>query len=151
MDSFIIATSFYNAPLEYDLEKEFLYAVIKTESSFKTDALSSAGAQGLMQITPETFEWLQMKMGGEHLVLDCNDADLNVKYGAYFLKLLLDEFENKNTALAAYHAGRGRVNEWLDNPDFSTDGVTLDSIPYRDTEYYVKKVNKAENIYRNLY
>jgi soluble lytic murein transglycosylase len=136
---------------EHNLDKELIYAVIKTESSFNSDAVSSVGAVGLMQITPETFDWLKIKMGENYSDLDMKDAETSIKYGVFFLSLLIDEFGDKKTALAAYHAGRGRVNEWLDDASISPDGKTLENIPYKDTEYYVNKVTKAENIYRNLY
>jgi soluble lytic murein transglycosylase len=136
---------------EYNLDKELIYAVIKTESSFNSDAVSSLGALGLMQITPETYEWLKMKMGENYTELDYMDAETSIKYGSFFLSLLIDEFGDEKTALAAYHAGRGRVNEWLSDTSISPDGKTLENIPYKDTEYYVEKVTKTENIYRNLY
>jgi len=136
---------------EYNLDKELIYAVIKTESSFNSDAVSSLGALGLMQITPETYDWLKMKMGENYTELDYMDAETSIKYGAFFLSLLIDEFGDEKTALAAYHAGRGRVNEWLSDSSISPDGKTLENIPYKDTEYYVEKVTRAKNIYRNLY
>ena len=67
------------------------------------------------------------------------------------MSLLLDEFGSDETALAAYHAGRSRVNSWLADSKISPDGKTLAEIPYNDTSYYVKKVVKAINIYKNLY
>lgn len=136
---------------EYGIDKELLYAVIKTESSFKPNAVSNADAAGLTQITPETFEWLKTKLGEEDENLSLLDPETSVKYGAFFLSYLLDEFGNTDTAVAAYHAGRGRVNGWLEDKSISPDGKTLENIPIAETAHYVKKVNKALNAYNELY
>lgn len=136
---------------EYGVDKELLYAVIKTESSFNPDAVSHADAVGLTQITPETFDWLRMKLGEEDKNLTLTDPETSIKYGAFFLSYLLDEFGSADTALAAYHAGRGRVNEWLENKEISPDGKNLENIPIAETAHYVKKVNRALNAYNKLY
>ena len=134
----------------YDVPEELLFAVIRTESSFKPEAVSSAGALGLTQITPETFHWLRTKTG-ESLEDDAlSDPETSIKYGALFLGLLLDEFGCTETAVAAYHAGRGRVNSWLKDKTISPDGVTLQTIPISDTAHYVRKVMRAVNIYTHL-
>ncbi|MBQ2848309.1 MAG: lytic transglycosylase domain-containing protein [Clostridia bacterium] len=136
---------------EYGVESELVYAVIKTESSFNPNAVSDADAVGLMQMTPETFEWIKTKLGEEDKDLSLYDPETSVKYGTFFLGYLLDEFENTDTVLAAYHAGRGRVNGWLEDEKISSDGKTLNEIPIPETAHYVKKVNKALNVYNNLY
>lgn len=136
---------------QYGIDEELLYAVIKTESSFNPDAVSNADAVGLTQITPETFDWLKTKLGEKELDISLTDPETSIKYGAFFLSYLLNEFENTDTALAAYHAGRGRVNGWLEDKSISPDGKTLIKIPISETAHYVKKVNKAINVYKNLY
>jgi len=136
---------------EYGVETWLIYAVIKTESSFHPEAESAAGAQGLMQITPDTFDWLRMKLREETPESAIFEPDTAIRYGTYFLKLLLDEFQDPRVALAAYHAGRGRVNGWLADESVSPDGKTLPEIPSRDTAHYVNKVMKAWAVYQNLY
>ncbi len=136
---------------EFGVERELLLAFIKTESSFNPEAVSHADAVGLTQITPETFDWLKWKLGEDDEALTLLDPETSIKYGAFFLSYLLNEFENTDTALAAYHAGRGRVNGWLKDESLSPDGKTLSEIPISETAHYVKKVNKAINVYRNLY
>lgn len=136
---------------ENGLDEALLYAVIKTESNFDPDATSAAKAKGLMQLTLPTFQWLQTKTGeelGDDLLYD---AETNVRYGSFFLKLLQEEFGTTQEMLAAYHAGRGQVNRWLEDPKVSGDGKTLDRIPISETAHYVKKVTNAVNRYRNLY
>ncbi len=136
---------------EYDVDDALIYAVIKTESGFDPNAVSDAGALGLTQITPETFQWLQTKTGEKLEDKALYDTEISIKYGCVFLGMLVDEFGDTKTAIAAYHAGRGSVNKWLKDEEYSKDGKTLDKIPSKDTAHYVSKVEKAINIYKNLY
>lgn len=136
---------------KYGVDIALLYALIETESGFDENAISSVGAKGLTQITPETFDWLQMKKGESLSEDDLFIPEISIDYGAYFLSILIDEFGNTKTALAAYHAGRGRVNEWLGDERYSYDGKILDNIPYKDTEAYTKQVLKVRERYCDLY
>jgi len=136
---------------EFELEATLVLAVIKTESSFDSQAESSAGAQGLMQITPDTFDWLQTKRRETRDAAEIFEPETSICYGSFFLRLLLDEFEDERTALAAYHAGRGQVNRWLKESANSADGKTLTHIPSAETAHYVSKVITAKNRYENLY
>ena len=114
---------------EYNLDEAFVYAVIETESGFNKDAVSEVGARGLMQIMPDTFKWLKSKTG-EKLSEDALfEPEVSIWYGCFLLRYLLDEFENEKTALAAYHAGVGRVKKWLKDPEYSDDGKTVARIP----------------------
>ena len=136
---------------EFESDQSLLYAVIKAESGFDKNAVSSVGAMGLTQITPETFEWLQTKTGDSYDEDALFEPEISIYYGAYFLNMLLEEFDNTETALAAYHAGRGKVNEWLEDPEISPDGVVLENIPYEDTAGYVRRVLKNSEKYKNIY
>ncbi len=136
---------------EYGLEPELLFAVIRTESGFDPNAVSSADARGLMQMTPDTFDWLKLKLNEDLPTEALFDEETAIRYGGYFLHILLEEFNNTDTAIAAYHAGRGKVNEWLDDREISPDGVVLKRIPYKDTEYYVHKIEKAVEAYKKIY
>lgn len=138
---------------EYDVPQDLIYAVIKCESGFNPKAESNIGALGLMQITPETFDWAQSKLDGSVNLDDSKlyDEETNIKYGVYLLRLHLTEFEDERVALAAYHAGRGQVNNWLNDTDVSSDGKTIDEIPYSDTKSYVDKVVATKKIYFNIY
>lgn len=138
--------------MEYDLDPYFVLAVIKAESKFKTDARSQKNAVGLMQITEDTAEWIAEEMGltnfsPEKLYLE----EYNIKMGCWYLDNLRDEFNNMDLVIAAYNAGRGNVNEWLKNIDYSSDGKTLNYIPFPETRAYVDKVNSYYNIYKFLY
>lgn len=137
---------------EYHLDKYLVYAVIKTESGFRPDAVSNVGARGLMQIMEETFDWIKYKLSDDTTdYYDMYDPETNIRYGCFLLGYLCDEFGNTDAAMAAYHAGRGRVNEWLLDERYSTDGVHLDTIPISDTAHYVSKINKAMDTYIRLY
>ena len=135
----------------YDLEEPLIYAVINTESGFNPSAESSAGAKGLMQLTGETFEWLQNIRGESYDEDSLFYPEINIDYGCYLLRYLIDEFGSEETAVAAYNAGLNIVAKWLEDPDCSSDGVTLYSIPYPETEEYVKKVEAAKQKYKRLY
>ena len=136
---------------EYNLDEAFVYAVIETESGFNKDAVSEVGARGLMQIMPDTFKWLKSKTG-EKLPDDALfEPEVSIRYGCFLLRYLLDEFENEKTALAAYHAGVGRVKKWLKDPEYSDDGKTVARIPYETTKNYTEKVMKTYHRYIKLY
>lgn len=136
---------------QYEIDKNLLYAVIETESGFDKDAVSSMGALGLTQILPETFTWLQSKTGESLETDELFNPEVSIKYAAVFYKMLMNEYKNVRTAAAAYHAGMGCVGGWLGDSRYSSDGKTLDSIPYRSTAAYVEKIVKTMSIYDKLY
>lgn len=139
-----------NAAKEYDLDRWLVYAVIKVESDFVPDAKSSAGAIGLMQIMPVTGEWIAWRKD-ESCRQECfTEPAYNVDMGCYLLSYLLEYYDNNiDYAVAAYNAGSGRVDEWLENPEYF-DGKTL-KIPYPETANYVAKVKYAYEKYKDLY
>ena len=134
---------------KYHISPEILYAVIRTESGFNPNAKSSAGACGLMQLTPDTYDWLLYNRR-ENTKGDIFDPATNIEYGAYFLASLHRKFESWDTAFAAYNAGMNRVSKWLRDESVSENGVLV-NIPYTETANYVIKVNNAIEIYKNLY
>lgn len=138
---------------EYGLDKYLLYAVIKTESSFDPNAVSNVGARGLMQIMEETFDWIQFRLGEEDVTVydDMFAPETNIRYGSYLMYYLMNEFGNIDCAAAAYHSGIGTVSEWLTNPEISSDGVTLNTIPAKNAAHYVNKINTALEKYHALY
>lgn len=140
---------------ENELDPHFVYAVIRTESKFDETAVSTAGAVGLMQITPRTFDWMKTKMDDidELDVGALYVPDVNIKVGTFLLRFLYDTFGDWNVTLAAYNAGYGSAMNWLDDPEISPDGKTFDveKIPYGETKNYIKKVNAAKQRYDELY
>lgn len=134
------------------IDKYLVYAVIKTESGFKPDALSNVGARGLMQIMEDTFDWIKYKRGDDGAVYyDMYNAQKNIDYGCWLLGYLYEEFGTIEAVAAAYHAGRGTVNEWLSDARYSPDGVHLEVIPTPDTAHYVDKITNALKTYKKLY
>ncbi len=140
------------AAKEYNLQPALIYGVIHTESRFNPDAGSSVGAVGLMQIMPETFDWLQEKRGesGKYTTEDLYTPSVNIDYGSYLLRYFLDYYGNEKCAVAAYNAGF-EVSNWLEDSNCSPDGMTLDVIPYPETSEYVVKVENAKQKYIELY
>jgi len=127
----------------HDLPPTLLAAVIYTESKFDADARSGAGAIGLMQLLPETAKGIALRTGGHGFVVsDLYDPEINVRYGSWYLRNLLDRYDDVPTALAAYHAGQGNVDEWR------RKGV---GIQFPETRDYVDKVLEAQQVYADAY
>jgi soluble lytic murein transglycosylase len=135
------------------LEPALVYSVIKAESNFQPEAKSKAGAYGLMQLMPSTFEWLQTKTKDDANLTteDLLKPEINIQYGCKYLSMMLKEFKNQKTAICAYNAGNGAVNGWLKNADLSKDGTTLVKVPYPETEKYAASVLKNYETYNKLY
>ena len=136
---------------EFDLEPNLVYAIIKTESGFDPQARSHADAMGLMQLTQETFDWILSLYPTEDGSGDIWDPGDNIHCGCALLRLLLDQYGTVEVALAAYNAGMGNVSGWLESGDYSHDGETLHTIPYPETDAYVRKVQRAYGLYQKLY
>lgn len=127
-------------------------AVILAESSYRPQAVSQADARGLMQLLPSTAEWISEKLGEAFDEAALFDPDVNIRYGCWYLGFLMRRFGGDMTcAVAAYHAGQGRVDEWLANPEYSPDGAALSLIPSQATDVYVKRVLKYYEKYERLY
>lgn len=133
---------------EYGLDPYFVCAMIDTESNFDENAVSEDGAQGLMQIMPETSGWIAEKL--KISAYDIFDPETNIKFGCWYLRFLKDKFSGEEQLMmAAYNAGHNKVEEWLGQ--YSKDGITLDEIPYAETKKYVDKVTRAYEEYQKLY
>ena len=139
---------------EFGVKESLVYAVIRTESGFRAEVESSVGAMGLMQIMPETFEWLQNMKDGEIIYSssDLLSPEINIEYGTYFLSYLLSHYNgNEMLAVAAYNAGMTNVDNWLSDEQYSQNGITLSDIPFSETSQYVERVEKTKAMYESLY
>lgn len=136
---------------EYQLDPYLVAAVIHVESRNRSDAVSSKGAVGLMQVKPDTGEWIAEKLKKEFSPDNLTDPETNIEMGCWFLRFLFDRFEVADTAIAAYNAGHGRVNEWLGDEKYSQDGEVLTAIPFKETREYVEKIQRAYEKYREIY
>jgi soluble lytic murein transglycosylase len=139
-----------NASMEFGVPEDLIYAVIKTESNFNPDALSSAGAIGLMQLMPDTYSWIAMRLGEADNQDMISDVSVNIRYGTYYLSFLMERFEDEKVIYAAYNAGYSRVKGWLADSRYSADGKHLDVIPYDETSSYVEKVSSSREKYKRL-
>ena len=127
----------------YHLDAALLAAVIESESKFDPNAHSSAGAVGLMQLTPATAEGIAEYTGGNNFRLsDLTNPELNVRYGAWYLRHLLDRYHDEQLALAAYNAGQDNVDRWQ---------RAHEGIQFAETRDYVDRVERLKKIYRRTY
>lgn len=132
---------------EKDLDPALIAAVINEESSFNSEQTSHAGARGLMQVTPATARAIAEQSGGiTFRVRDLADPDINIRYGTYHLRDLLDAYDgNLVAALTAYNAGSGNVDEW------GGAALELDDIRFPETRAYVEEVLEKRDQYRENY
>lgn len=137
---------------EYGLDKNFVYAVIRTESRFDKMAVSSANAKGLMQLTDETGLDCAKKLGiNDYKSSALFDPEINIRLGCYYLKYLIDFYDNTNIALAAYNGGMGNVKQWLSDKSNVDENGNLINIPFKETSNYVDRVNNAKTMYDSIY
>jgi soluble lytic murein transglycosylase len=136
---------------EFGLDPYLVAAVVHTESGFDAQAVSHAGAVGLMQVMPQTGEWIAGKLGMENYKEEMLlDPETNIRFGCWYLHFLQERFTSGRLVLAAYNAGHNRVSGWLEDSRLS-DGDELTDIPYEETERYVQKVTRAYEKYKEYY
>jgi len=136
-----------------NLDPALIAGVIFTESRFR-DATSHAGAKGLMQLMPDTADYIARKSGGTAFEQgDLASPQVNIAYGSWLLRSLLDHYDGEETlALAAYNAGQGNVDEWVASARArGEDFRAADHIPFPETRVYVQKVLAAREDYRREY
>ena len=124
---------------EFNLDPALVAAVVRCESRFHADAVSPRGAIGLMQIMPETGAWIADQLDGSGYTVDqLYDPEVNLWFGTWYLRFLLDRFEQMDDALAAYNAGPSRVAAWQ----------AEESPRYPETATYVDRVKRSVTVYR---
>lgn len=138
---------------EYSIDPFLVAAIINVESNYNKEAISPKNARGLMQIGSQTGMWAGRELGIDSYSEDMLfDPEINIRIGAWYLHKLRGEFEgNLDLILAAYNGGSGNVQKWLSDEKYSKDGKTLDKIPFKETEQYLKKVKNNYKIYRGIY
>lgn len=132
--------------LQFDLEKEFVYAIIKAESDFDEKAISKSGALGLMQIIPSTAKWIASEFNEEYSKDKLLTSETNIKYGCFYLKYLFSKFENIDVVICAYNAGEGVVQNWID--EFGN--LIEDKIAFGETKTYYSRVKSFYHAYKNM-
>ena len=136
-----------------EVDPSLIAGVIYTESRFR-DQTSHAGAKGLMQLMPETADYIARKSGGTRFErADLATPQINIAYGTWYLRYLLDKYKgNTILTLAAYNAGEGKVDEWRANAAARGEKFRVaDHIPFKETRDYVRRVLTARADYRKNY
>ncbi len=135
--------------INFGVSESLILATIKVESNFNEKAISNKGAVGLMQIKLETGDYISKLLKEKDY--DLLEPSTNIRYGTFYLKYLLDKFNDIETAVCAYNAGEGKVYSWLKNKNYSKNGATLCNVPYKETKNYLNKINKTIKKYNKLY
>ena len=137
---------------EEGLEPAYIAAIIMSESSFRAEITSGANAQGLMQIKPDTAEWIAGKFNETYTEGCLYNPETNIKYGCWYMGWLIDRYGgDKACASAGYHSGQGTVDGWLKDPAYSADGRTLTVIPGENAKKYVERVLERYEKYKEIY
>jgi soluble lytic murein transglycosylase len=127
----------------YRLQPALLAAVIYQESKFNSDAKSSSGAIGLMQLQPATAEGIALRTGGAKFTTnDLYDPEINIRYGSWYLANLFHKYGDERLVLAAYNAGQGNVDHWR------AEGRP---IAFSETRAYVARVEHLKDVYRDAW
>jgi soluble lytic murein transglycosylase len=135
------------------LDPALIAGVIYAESHFIDGRTSSAGAQGLMQLTPATAQYIAQKSGGTAFeVSDLGTPQVNIAYGAFYLRYLMKRYgDDVPLVLAAYNAGEGNVDKWIAQARAKDQALNIGAIPFGETRSYVTKVLDARKEYRASY
>lgn len=137
---------------EYEIDPFLIYSIIKVESNFKEEATSHKGAIGLMQLMDKTAkEIAQNNVMEFETGVTLYNPEKNIKLGIIYLANLEDMYNNVPVMLAAYNAGIGNVNKWIEEGIIKSDGSNIENIPFKETNTYVRKIIRDYKIYKKLY
>ncbi len=136
---------------DYGVPEYIIYSVIHTKSSFQSNKLSDDGKIGLMQLSPETLNWLTSLTKEELDPGILYDPDTNIKYGTYMLSYLFTKYGRWKTVLAAYEVGVDKVNIWLEDSDYLDASGNLNKIPDKTVSSVVADIEEAMDTYYELY
>ena len=136
---------------EYNVDEYLIYAIIKAESNFNQDAVSHRGAKGLMQLMYSTAEDISKRIDIELNEDNILDPDININLGTKYISMLIQKYNNINLALAAYNAGSGNVDGWIEKGTLKSDGSDIENVPFTETNNYVRKILRDYEIYKNVY
>lgn len=140
---------------KYHVDDNLIYALIKAESNFNAEATSHKGAIGLMQLMEETAKDVAKKnmleLEAENIRNELLNPEKNINVGTRYLATLLERYKNNEIALAAYNAGIGTVDNWIEKGIIRADGSDIEKIPFKETNQYVRKILCDYEIYTELY
>lgn len=136
-----------------EIDPMWIYAIIKVESNFNKNAISSSGAKGLMQLMDSTALEIAQNLnldGFESEML--YEPEINIMLGTRYFDILLDKYnQNYYLAVAAYNGGIGNVDDWINKGIINKEGSNIENIPYKETNNYVRKIIRDYKIYQELY
>lgn len=143
----------YRYATEKEIDPFLIAAVIRTESKFNTKARSPKGAIGLMQMMPETANWVAEQMEyNDFDVAKLEDPEVIINMGTWYMSSLKKEFKgNEVLMLAAYNGGRGNVKQWMGKYNWTMSFSDVEKIPFLETREYVSKVLHSKKRYQELY
>ncbi len=144
-------TEIQKAAQDHGIDPYYALAIVKAESDFQPEAKSKVGAKGLMQIMPKTADWLAEQKKISLSEEDLTDPEKNLDLGCYYLSYLIQHFQNRDLATAAYNGGLNQVDSWLKEGTITWERESLSNIPVSETREYLGKVNKNYEIYRIFY
>ncbi len=131
---------------------DLIAAVIYRESKFSEDARSARGAIGLMQVLPETARWIHLQRGAPAAGPDrLAEPEVNIAYGAWYLRYLIDKYGSQDLALAAYNGGETNLQRWIVEARLKGRAMTLADVPFSETRGFVTAVHHARSIYRRAW
>jgi soluble lytic murein transglycosylase len=145
--------SVYKYSAKYNLDPYLVFSLIKVESKFNSFATSHKGAMGLMQITPQTGEYIAELLNEKNYKNEnLYNPDTNIRYGCFYLSKLYNDFEgNLDWVLAAYNGGEGNVRKWLKKDEHGEKYLDTENLPFAETRSYLKKVKRNYKVYNYLY
>lgn len=135
---------------ENGIEKELIYAMIKAESHFKQDVISNKEAIGLMQILESTAQEVAKELEIEVTKEEIIKPETNIALGTKYLSKLIEKYGDTKLAIAAYNAGIGNVDSWIEKGTIKKDGTDIENIPFKETNNYVRKILRDYEIYKKI-
>ena len=146
LNYFIYPLKYYNVVAlnaeEFNVDRALVFAIIKTESNFNCNAVSSVGAIGLMQLMPATATFIAEKIGEHKEEINLKNGTINIRLGVAYLSYLQNKFKHLDVVICAYNAGEGEVLSWLDS------NGKLKIIKFNETKNYLNKVKTALTVYK---
>lgn len=135
---------------QYGVEKELIFSIIKVESNFNCNAKSVSNAKGLMQLMYSTAKEVAKQNDIELTEENISEPEINIELGTIYIANLLKEYNSMEIALAAYNAGKGNVDKWINQGVIKNDGSDIENVPFKETNMYVRKVLRDYKIYQKI-
>lgn len=138
----------------YQIDPYLIAAIIRVESNYQLNRVSKKGALGIMQIMPDTADWIISQAGFTNVSHEelASRADIGIEIGAWYLQSLFRQFDgNRIAVIASYNAGPGHVRKWLNENKWSGEYKTVDQIPFGETRHYIRRVMYYYNKYNQVY